>query len=112
MKDINSIFIIGRLTRDSELRYTNSGTPVAKMSIATNWSKKSGDKWEDEVNFFEVVLWGRQGESLSKYLTKGTQIAVTGELRQQRWEQDGHTISKVEIVAETIQLLGGKNDRT
>ena len=110
MTDINSVNIVGRLTRDGDLRYTNSGTPVNKFSIAVNRSKKNGDQWEEEVNFFDVVLWGKPGEVLSQYLKKGQQVAVSGELRQSRWEQDGQTRSKVEIQAHTVQLMGGKKD--
>ena len=107
MTDINRVFLVGRLTRDAELRYTTSGgTPVAKFSIAVNRSKKSGDQWEEEVNYFEIVLWGKTAEALSKYLVKGKQIAIDGELRQSRWEQDGQNRSKIEIHASNIQLLG------
>ena len=107
--DINNTIVVGRLTRDSELKYTNSGQPVTKFSIANNYSKKNGDQWEELTNFFDVTLWGKRGESLNQYLLKGTQIAVTGELRQDRWEQDGQQRSRVLINANNIQLLGGKS---
>jgi single-strand DNA-binding protein len=105
--DINSVTIVGRMTRDAELKYTNSGQPVTKFSIANNYSKKNGDNWEELTNFFDVTLWGKRGESLNQYLTKGTQLAVTGELKQDRWEQDGQQRSRVLINANNIQLLGG-----
>ena len=105
--DINIVTIVGRLTRDSELKYTNSGTAVCKFSLAVNRKKRSGDQWTDEVSYFDVVLWGKQGEALQQYLGKGKQIAVSGELRQNRWEQDGQSRSKVEIIANNLQLLGG-----
>jgi single-strand DNA-binding protein len=98
---------VGRLTRDSELKYTAGGQAVCKFSVAVNRRRKNGDQWEDEVNYFDVVLWGRQGESLNKYLLKGKTVGVEGELRQDRWQQDGQNRSKVEIVANNIQLLGG-----
>ncbi|MGM0431226.1 MAG: single-stranded DNA-binding protein [Spirochaetota bacterium] len=104
--DLNSVVLIGRLTRDCELRYTNSGTAVCRISIAVNRRKRSGDSWEEEANFFDVTLWGKQGEALSNYLEKGKQIAVHGELRQNRWEQDGQKRSRVEIAANNVQLLG------
>ncbi len=107
MTDINRVFLVGRLTRDAELRFTTAGTPVGKFSIAVNRSKKNGDKWDEEVNYFDIVLWGKTAEALSKYLTKGKQVAVEGELRQSRWEQDGQSRSRVEIHAGNIQLLGG-----
>jgi single-strand DNA-binding protein len=107
MTDINHVILIGRLTRDAELKYTGGGMAVTKMSIAVNRSRKNGDQWTDEVNFFDVVLWGKLGETLNKYLIKGKQVAVDGELRQNRWEQDGQARSKVEIVANNLQLLAG-----
>ena len=107
MADINHVVLVGRLTRDAELKYTASGQAVCKFSIAVNRRRKNGDQWEDEANFFDVVLWGRQGESLNQYLQKGKSVGVDGELRQDRWQQDGQNRSKVEIVANNIQLLGG-----
>lgn len=110
MADINVVSLTGRLTRDAELKYTGSGTAVCKFSVAVNRRKKQGNEWVDEANFFDVTLWGKRGESLNQYLRKGTQIALHGELRQNRWEQDGQKRSKVEINTNDIQLLGGKRD--
>jgi len=107
MADINHVVLIGRLTRDAELKYTAGGQAVCKFSIAVNRRKKNGDQWEDEANFFDIVLWGKQGESLQSYLVKGKMVGVDGELRQDRWQQDGQNRSKVEIIANYIQLLGG-----
>jgi single-strand DNA-binding protein len=99
--------LVGRLTRDAELKSIASGQAVCKFSIAVNRSKKNGEQWEDEPNFFDIVLWGKRGEALHQYLLKGKLIGVDGELRQDRWQQDGQNRSKVEIVANNIQLLGG-----
>ncbi len=111
--DINRVVLVGRLTRDAELSYTNTGFALTKFSIAINRRKKSGDQWVDEANFFDVVLWGKRGEALNQYLTRGQQLAVEGELRQERWEKDGVKRSKVTIEATNIQLLGGsKSDRS
>ena len=107
MVDLNHVVLIGRLTREAEIKYTASGQAVCKFSIAVNRRKKSGDQWEDEANFFDIVVWGRQGESLHPYLVKGKMVAVDGELRQDRWQQDGQNRSKVEIIANYVQLLGG-----
>jgi single-strand DNA-binding protein len=107
MADINQVVLIGRLTRDADLRYTSNGKAVSKFSLAVNEKRKVGDEWKDEANFFEIVLWGQTGESLNRYLIKGKQVAVTGKLTQERWEQDGRNRSKVVVTAETIQLLGG-----
>ena len=112
MVDLNHVVLIGRLTREAELKFTSGGQAVCKFSIAVNRRKKSGDQWEDEANFFDVVLWGRQGEALHQYLVKGKMVGVDGELRQDRWQQDGQNRSKVEIIANNLQLLsGGSSDR-
>jgi single-strand DNA-binding protein len=107
MTDLNRVMLIGRLTRDAELKSIASGQAVCKFSLAVNRRRKNGDQWEDEANFFDVVLWGRQGEVLHQYLTKGKMIGLDGELKQDRWQQDGQNRSKVEIVANNVQLLGG-----
>ena len=108
--DINHVVIVGRLTRDAELRYTNSGSAVANISLAINTRRRRDDQWVDEAHFFDAVGWGKTAESLSPYLTKGKQIGLEGELRQNRWEQDGQRRSKVEIFTRNIQLLGGRGD--
>jgi single-strand DNA-binding protein len=107
MADLNHVVLIGRLTREAELKYTAGGQAVCKFSIAVNRRKKNGDQWEDEANFFDITVWGKQGESLHPYLTKGKMVGVDGELRQDRWQQDGQNRSKVEIIASYVQLLGG-----
>lgn len=107
MADLNHVVLIGRLTRDAELKMIASGQAVCKFSIAVNRRRKNGDQWEDEPNFFDIVVWGRQGESLHQYLVKGKMVGVDGELRQDRWQQDGQNRSKVEVVANYLQLLGG-----
>jgi single-strand DNA-binding protein len=107
MADLNHVVLIGRLTRDAELKYTANGQAVCKFSIAVNRRRKTGDQWVDEANFFDIVVWGRQGETLNQYLIKGKMVGVDGELRQDRWEQDGQNRSKVEVVVNNIQLLGG-----
>ena len=107
MADVNHVILIGRLTRDSELKYTSGGTPVCKFAIAVNKRVKNGYQCTDQASFFDIVLWGKQGESLNKYLLKGKQVAIEGELHQNRWEQDGQARSKIEINANNVQLLGG-----
>jgi single-strand DNA-binding protein len=110
MSDVNNVTLIGRLTRDAELRYTVNGKPVSKFSLAVNEKRKIGDQWENAASFFEMVLWGQIAESLNQYLIKGKQIAVTGRLTQERWEQNGQNRSKVVVTAETVQLLGSGNN--
>jgi single-strand DNA-binding protein len=106
MSDLAVAVIVGRLTRDAELKYTNSGQAVCHFSVATGSRRKKGDQWVEESNFWDVDLWGKQGESINQYLTKGKLVAVEGSMRQDKWEQDGQTRSKIVISANTVQLLG------
>lgn len=107
MSDLNHVTLIGRLTRDAETKYTGGGMAIASMSIAVNRRVKKGDQWTEEASFFDVALFGKTAEALNKYLTKGKQIAVEGELKQDRWTTaDGQNRSKVVINANSIQLLG------
>ncbi len=111
MADINKIVLVGRLTRDAEQSYTQSGYALVKFSLAVNRRKKQGDGWVDEANFFDVTSFGRQGEAIANFMTKGRQIAVEGQLRQDRWEaQDGSKRSKVYVEANYIQLLGNRKE--
>lgn len=115
MKDTNLLVLIGRVTKDvgSDERsfgYVGNGVAKANVSIAVNNSKKVGDKWEDVVSFFDITLWGKTAENLKPYLKKGTQISVEGHLQQDRYEKDGQKISKISIIADNVQLLGGKKE--
>lgn len=112
MTDINNVTLIGRATRDAELKYTTAGTAVLNFSLAVNESRKQGDQWVEEVNFFDVILFGKMAETLKQYLTKGKQVAINGRLQQQRWEQDGQPRSKVVVIANAVQLLGGRADES
>ncbi|MBN2050110.1 MAG: single-stranded DNA-binding protein [Spirochaetales bacterium] len=107
MTDVNSVVLIGRLTRDAELKYTSAGMAISNFSLAVNRSRKVGDRWEEEASFFDCTAFGKQAEAVNQYMTKGKQVAVQGELRQDRWEKDGQSRSKVVIIANTLQLLGG-----
>jgi len=107
MADVNHVLLIGRLTRDAVLKYTSGGMAVCKFAIAVCKRKKQGEQWVEETSFFDIVCWGKTGEALNQYLVKGKQVAVEGELHQNRWEQDGQARSKIEVNANNIQLLGG-----
>ena len=110
MADINTSTLIGHLTRDEEVSYTPGGMAVGKLSIAINRRVKKGQEWVDEANYFDVVIFGKQAENLQKFLTKGKQVGITGFLKQERWtDQNGQNRSRVTIVANDIQLLGGKD---
>lgn len=109
MKDLNNVTLLGRLTKDAELRYTNGGTAIAAFSIAVNRTRKNGEQYEDEANFFDSILIGRLAEGVHPYLKKGQQVAVSGELHQNRWQtREGENRSRVEIVANHLQLVGGR----
>ena len=114
MTDTNSIILIGRLTKDCgaderSFSYVGNGTAKAVVSLAVNRSVKKGEKWEDEVNYIDCVIWGKLAENLKPNLTKGKQICVCGFLKQDRWEKDGQKQSRLNVVAESVQLLGGGN---
>ena len=108
--DINHVTIVGRLTRDAEISYLPSGAAVAKISIAVNRGRKNGDQWVDEVSYFDSAIFGKTAENLKPYLSKGKQIGLEGHLKQDRWEKDGQKFSRVSIIADNVQLLGGRSD--
>lgn len=110
MTDINHVILIGNLTRDVGDGYSvlSNGQAKASISIAVNRSKKSGDQWVDETSYFDITVWGKTAENLRPYFVKGQKIAVEGYLKQDRWEKDGQKFSKVSVVANSVQLLGGK----
>lgn len=109
-EDVNSLVIVGRLTRDAELKYTAAGQPFTTFAVAVNRRVKRGDSWEEEGNYFDVVYWGRGAEAVNQYLLKGKQIAIEGALKQDRWQDaEGQPRSKVVIEANTVQLLGGQS---
>lgn len=113
MTDINHVIVIGRLTRDISERdfaYTTGGTARLNLSIAVNRSEKCNRQWTDKASFFDVTIWGKTAENIKAYLHKGKQIAVDGYLDQQRWEKDGVKYSKVVIIADSVQLLGGSEN--
>lgn len=105
---LNSINIMGNLTRDPEMKYTPSGKAVCSLSIANNRVySKNGEK-VTEVSYFDVEVWGQVAENCSKYLTKGSGIIVEGRLRQDRWEKDGKAQSRVRISANNVHFLPKK----
>lgn len=117
MNDVNQLVLIGRLTQDlgadeRSFGYVGNGQARANFSIAVNHSKKNGDEWVDEVDYFSITVWGKTAENLKPYLTKGKQVCIVGHLKQDRWEKDGQKQSRVSIVADSVQLLGGKSEGT
>ena len=109
MSDINSVIMIGRLTRDPELKYTPSGSAVATMTIAVGRKYKKAEEMVDEVCFIDVVCWNKLAEAMANNLSKGSRIGVTGRLMQRTWQtKEGDKRSKHEIVGESIQFLSEK----
>jgi single-strand DNA-binding protein len=104
------VTLVGNLTRDPELRQTPGGTSVCQFGVAVGRRyKDNSGQWVDKASFFDVVVWGQQGENCAQYLSKGREVAVDGRLDQRSWDaQDGTKRSKVEIIAETVVFLGGQ----
>jgi len=108
---MNSVCIVGNLTRDPELRHTPGGTALCKMGVAVNDRKKDGDEWVDVPYFFDVVAWGPLGERCAQYLAKGKKVAVNGKLTWRSWEaQDGSKRSAVEIHAFGVDFLTPRSE--
>ena len=106
--DMNTVILIGRLTKDAELTYANNGTALSKYSIAV------GEKYKDkeETSFFSCTMFGKTAEGLSKYLEKGKQVCIQGKLKQDTWEKDGQKRERVNIIVNSVQLLGdGKAEK-
>ena len=113
MANINRVVLVGNLTRDPELRHTPSGTAVCKLRLAVNTRQKdqATGEWGDKPNYFDVTVWGNQGESCAQFLAKGRRIGVDGRLDWSSWEaQDGTKRSKVEVVAQSVQFLDSRGE--
>ena len=110
MNNINRVVITGNLTADPELRSTPSGTSVCNLRIACNTRRKDGEEWVDKPNFFNVTVWGAQGENVARYLSKGRPVAIDGRLEWREWEaQDGSKRQAVDIIADSVQFLNNGN---
>ena len=109
MANINRVVLVGNLTKDPELRPT-SGSSLCKLRIAVNTRRKDETgQWVDKPNYFDVTVWGNQGESCAQYLAKGRPVAVDGRLDWREWDaQDGTKRQAVEIIADSVQFLGGR----
>jgi single-strand DNA-binding protein len=111
--NINRVILTGNLTRDPELRSTSSGLSVCSLRIASNTRRKnqSTGEWEDKPNFFDVTVWGAQGENCARFLAKGRPVALDGRLEWREWEnQQGEKRQSVEIIADAVQFLGGRDE--
>jgi single-strand DNA-binding protein len=110
--DINRVTLVGRLTRDPELRHIPSGTAVLELGLAVNGRQQDeSGNWVDKPNFFDVKVYGRQAETLAQHLQKGRRVGVDGRLDWRSWEaQDGSKRSKVDVVAQNVQFLDSRGD--
>ena len=111
--NINRVVLVGNLTRDPEMKHLPSGTALCSLRIAVNTRRKDeSGQWTDKPNYFDVSVWGAQGESCAQYLAKGRPVAIDGRLEWREWEAtDGSGKRQaVEIVADNVQFLGGRND--
>ena len=111
--NINRVVLVGNLTKDPELRHTPSGTAVCSLRLAVNTRRKDSatGEWTEKPNYFDITVWGNQGESCAQYLAKGRPVAVDGRLEWRGWDaQDGTKRQAVEIIADSVQFLGSRGD--
>lgn len=107
---MNRVCLIGNLTKDPELRRTSSGAPVCSLRVAVNTRRKIGDEWQDKPNYFSVSVFGKQGERCAQYLAKGRPVGIDGRLEWREWEGDSGKREAVEIIADDVRFLGGRDD--
>ncbi len=110
-KGFNKVILMGNLTRDPETRQTPNGQSVTNFALAVNrtWKGQDGST-QEQVSFIDCVAWGRTGEVIAQYMQKGRPILVSGRLDQRSWDQDGQKRSKVEVIVEDFNFVGGGND--
>jgi single-strand DNA-binding protein len=111
--NINRVILTANLTRDPELRSTGGGTSVCSLRVASNTRRKNGQtgEWEDKPNFFDVTVWGKQAENCARFLTKGRACAIDGRLEWREFtDKQGNKRQAVEIVADSVQFIGGPQD--
>lgn len=104
---VNNVVLLGNLTRDPELKYTQGGAAVCDLSIALNYTRGKGDEKKEEVSYIDVTVFGKTAENAAEYLKKGRAVVVEGRLQQDRWEHEGQKRSKVKVVGERLTFVGG-----
>lgn len=111
MASFNKVILVGNVTRDIELRSINSASSVCDLGIAVNDRKKTASgEWVDEVTFIDVTLWNRTAEIAAEYLGKGSSVLIEGRLKLEQWETDGQKRSKLKVIGDRMQMLGGKKE--
>ena len=109
--DLRQVTLTGGLTKDSELKYTNSGTAILNINLGCSESRKDqSGEWQRKSHYFEVSVWGKYAEALQNKLAKGVKVAVSGQLDFQQWEQDGNKRSKIVVKAEKVEILSKSNE--
>src|SRR5512147_804785 len=106
MVTYNRVILAGNLVRDPEIRYLPSGLSVTSFGLAVNSRYRQNNEVKEEVSYFDIVVFGKQGENCAEYLSKGRPVLVEGRLRQRRWATEGVKNSKIEVVAQNVQFLG------
>lgn len=110
MASFNRVILVGNITRDIELRYTQGGTAVCELGLAVNDRVKKGNEYVDETTFVDVTLWGRTAEVANEYLSKGSSVLIEGRLKLDTWQtNEGQKRSKLRVVGEKMQMLDGKS---
>jgi single-strand DNA-binding protein len=107
-KSINHVTLLGNIGKDPELKYTPQGTPVARISLATNERFKKGDEWQERTEWHNVILWARLAEIAKEYLHKGSKIAIEGSLRTRSWDSDGKKHYMTEIIVSDLVMLDAR----
>lgn len=109
MASYNRVVLVGNLTRDVKLEHTPQGTAVTEVGLAVNDRVKKNGEWTDEATFVDITLWGRQAEVAAEYLSKGSSVLIEGRLKLDTWEKDGQKRSKLRVIGERLQMLGGRS---
>jgi single-strand DNA-binding protein len=111
MPSFNRVVLMGNLTRDPELRYITSGTAVSEVGLAVSDKRKNAQgEWVEEVTFVDITFWGRTAEVVNEYLSKGSPVFIEGRLKLDQWEKDGQKRSKLRVVCERMQMIGGRGE--
>lgn len=107
MSDLNKVFVMGRLTRNAQMKTTQNGIDMAYFSIATNQAKKNQDgTWGQVANFIDLTLYGNRAKATAPYLIQGQQVVIDGHLSQRRWEKDGKKFQRLEVMVDDLKLVG------
>jgi len=111
-QDLNVVALVGRLTRNCDMRYTNSGFAICSFTLAVNRCRKQQDgTWQDQASFFDCSYFGKAAEGVSPYLQKGQQVSIQGSLEQQNWEKDGQKRSKIVVMVNSLGLIGSSQNQ-